>query len=151
METRLRHLTDIVAATGPAPSVRPEWFAGNHEAKLGQAVGVTQFGVNHVILEPGAASALRHWHEGEDEFVYVLSGQLTLIDETGEHALAAGSFVGFPAGEPNGHHLVNRSKAPATFLSVGTRKPGLETVHYPDDFAEPRTVLRDAAGRRMGA
>ena len=147
METRLRHLTDIAVTTGPARSIRTDWFVGNLEAKLGQAVGVTQFGVNHVRLEPGSVSALRHWHEGEDEFVYVLSGE----DENGEHVLVAGSFAGFPAGEPNGHHLANRSKALATFLSLGTRKPGLETIHYPDDFAAPQTVQRDAAGRRVGA
>jgi uncharacterized cupin superfamily protein len=149
MQTRLRRLAETPPAAGPPPRVKPEWFAGQAEAKLGQSVGVTQFGVNHLTLQPGARSALRHWHEGEDEFVYVLSGELTLIDENGEHALREGSFAGFPAGEPNAHQLANRSHAPASFLSIGTRKPGLETIHYPDDFAEPQTVSRDAMGRRV--
>ncbi len=104
--------------------------------------------MNHVTLAPGAWSALRHWHEGEDEFVYVLTGHLTLIDDNGEHPLPAGSYAGFPAGHANAHHLVNRSDAPASVLVAGTRKPGLETIHYPDDFAQPRTIRRDAAGRR---
>ncbi len=149
METRSHQLTDAPPAIKPPPGVKPEWFVGQGEIRLGGLVGLTQFGVNHVTLQPGARSALRHWHEGEDEFVYVLSGELTLIDENGEHVLTEGGFVGFPAGEPNGHHLANHSRASASFLAIGTRKPGLETIHYPDDFAKPRTVLRDASGRRV--
>ncbi|HXC55701.1 MAG TPA: cupin domain-containing protein [Rhizomicrobium sp.] len=152
METRLRHLAAVPVRSGLPDGVRdpvrPEWFAGRHEAQLGTAVGLAQFGVNHVVLEPGARSSLRHWHAGEDEFVYVLSGALTLIDGNGEHAMTPGSVAGFVAGEPNAHHLANRSAAPASFLVVGTRKPGVETIHYPDDFAQPRTVRRDTAGRR---
>jgi uncharacterized cupin superfamily protein len=110
---------------------------------------MTQFGVNHLTLEPGAFSSLRHWHEGEDEFVYFLSGRLILVDDNGEHALTRGSFVGFPAGRANAHHLVNRSRAAARCLVVGSRRVGRETIHYPDDFAEPRTVARNAAGERV--
>jgi uncharacterized cupin superfamily protein len=154
METELRHISDVpvrIGLTTSAPNlIKRELFAGNHEAQLAKVVGMTQFGVNRVILEPGSISSLRHWHEGEDEFVYVLSGTLTLIDENGAHALTEGSFAGFPAGRPNAHHLANRSKAPAAYLAIGTRKPGLETIHYPDDFAEPRQVRRDAAGNRVG-
>jgi len=152
-KTRVRRLDETPALAGlPAGVVnpiRPDWFARKTEAQLGRAVGMSQFGVNHLILEPGAYSALRHWHEGEDEFVFVLSGQAILIDDNGEHVLAAGSYAGFPAGAANAHHLTNRSDAPAHLLMVGTRKVGVETLHYPDDFAEPRTVTRDARGERI--
>ena len=104
---------------------------------MARAVDITQFGVNHVTLEPGSISALRHWHEAEDEFVYVLSGTLTLIDDNGEHTMEQGSFAGFPAGCANAHHLVNRSNASAIFIVVGSRKPGEERMHYPDDAIGP--------------
>ena len=138
-DTRRAHVDDIDDAPRPHydDMIKPELFVGNHEARLGKFVGLNQFGVNRVRLEPGSASALRHWHEAEDEFVYVLDGELTLIDENGEHPMPAGSFVGFPAGEPNGHHLVNRSAADATFLAIGSRKPGEDVCHYPDDDIGP--------------
>ena len=140
-DTRLRHVAQISVSTGIPKSfknpIKPELFAGNHEARLGSSVGLTQFGVNPVRLDPGSISSLRHWHEGEDEFVYVLDGRLTLVDENGEHALEAGSFVGFPAGVANAHQLVNRSDRTATFLAVGSRRPGQDTVHYPDDGLGP--------------
>jgi len=153
MGTKLRHISDVPVQTGlpaslPNP-IKPERFVGKHEAQLGKAVGLTQFGVNHLKLEPGSMSSLRHWHEGEDEFVLVLSGEPTLIDEYGEHALIEGNFVGFLAGQPNAHHFVNRSRLPATLLVVGTRKIGIETIHYPDDFPEPKTILRDSDGGRV--
>jgi uncharacterized cupin superfamily protein len=153
MKTELSRLEELPKSTGLPASiaepVRPELFVGKHEAQLGKAVGVTQFGVNHITLAPGAASSLRHWHEGEDEFVYILDGEVVLIDDNGEHYLSEGCFVGFPAGSPNAHHLANRSSAPARFIVVGTRKVGLETIHYPDDFAEPRVVTRDKHGNRI--
>jgi uncharacterized cupin superfamily protein len=151
VKTELGHLSSTPVITGlPASAtIKAELFAGKHEARLGTAVGLTQFGVNHLTLDPGAISALRHWHEGEDEFVFVLSGELVLIDETGEHALTAGSFVGFPAGSHNAHHLVNRSLAPASFLAAGTRRVGRETIHYPDDELGTQTVMRDSHGRRV--
>jgi uncharacterized cupin superfamily protein len=99
MNTELKPLKEIPKSTGPPSAivdpVRPELFVGKHEAQLGKAVGLTQFGVNHVTLEPGAASSLRHWHEGEDEFVYILDGELVLIDDNGEHRLSEGCFAGF--------------------------------------------------------
>jgi uncharacterized cupin superfamily protein len=153
MKTELKRLEELPKSAGLAPStaapVRPEWFVGRHEAQLGKAVGVTQFGVNHVTLAPGAASSLRHWHEEEDEFVYILEGELVLIDDNGEHHLSEGCLAGFPAGRPNAHHFANRSNAPARFIAVGTRRAGLETIHYPDDFAEPRIVMRDKHGNRI--
>ncbi|MFI4975046.1 MAG: cupin domain-containing protein [Caulobacterales bacterium] len=153
MDTRLGRLSSTPASSGlPAGlrnPIKPEQFAGKHEAQLGKRVGVTQFGVNHLVLEPGSVSALRHWHEFEDEFVYVLSGELVLIDENGEHGLSAGDFAGFPAGAANAHHLVNKSASPATYLVIGTRKRGREVIHYPDDNLGPITVLRDASGDRV--
>src|SRR3978361_858301 len=108
METRLKRLSDMPLRSGAEPgAIKAAAFAGNHEARLGKAVALTQFGVNHVTLDPGAISALRHGHEAEDEFVLVPGGVLTLIDENGEHMLVEGSFAGFPAGEANGHHIVN--------------------------------------------
>nr|WP_282184535.1 cupin domain-containing protein [Azospirillum baldaniorum] len=83
-------------------------------------------------LEPGAASALRHWHTRQDEFVYVLDGELTLVTDAGETVLRPGMCAGFPAGKPDGHQLVNRSDEPATYLEVGDRSAGDE-AHYPDE------------------
>ena len=104
---------------------------GREKAALGNLVGLTQFGVNLTRLKPGAASALRHWHENEDEFVYVLEGELVLIENEGEVLLRTGDAAGFKAGVPNGHHLVNRTNRDAVYLEVGTRAPS-EHAHYPD-------------------
>ncbi|HWA88410.1 MAG TPA: cupin domain-containing protein [Rhizomicrobium sp.] len=88
---------------------------------LGDAAGLTQFGVNLLQLPPGAASSQRHWHSTEDEFVYVLSGEVTLITGKGEEVLGAGDCAGFPCNDGDGHQLINRSGAPATCLEIGTR------------------------------
>lgn len=98
---------------------------------VGNPAGLTQFGVNLTVLPPGEQSALRHWHTHEDEFVYVLSGELVLITGDGEETMTAGSCAGFPAGVDNGHHLVNRSDADATFLEIGSRADDDEGI-YPD-------------------
>jgi uncharacterized cupin superfamily protein len=100
--------------------------------KLSEAVGLTQFGVNLLELPPGDWSSQRHWHAAEDEFVFVVSGELVLIDDLGEHPLKAGDCAGFKAGEPNGHHLVNRSDAEAVVLEMGSRRPDLDSCTYPD-------------------
>jgi len=105
--------------------------AGREKRRLGDALGLTQFGVNHVRLPPGNWSALRHWHIHEDEFVYVLAGELTLVSEAGRVLLKAGQAVGFPAGKANGHHLVNEGTADALYLEVGRRAES-DTVFYPD-------------------
>lgn len=147
MESLIAKL-DATAAT-PFPEAYRE-YAGNVERQLAKRVGLRQFGVNHLSLAPGSVSSRRHWHEQEDEFVYVLSGSVTLHDENGLHELGAGDFVGFPAGAPNGHRLINRSAAPALLMIVGTRKVGEERIHYPDlPDAGPVTVIRDAAGDRV--
>jgi uncharacterized cupin superfamily protein len=105
--------------------------AGRAKRVLGDRFGLSQFGVNHVTLEPGAQSSHRHWHEVEDEFIYVLSGEITLRNDEGEHRLTPGMCAGFKAGVANGHCLVNRSGQPASYLEIGTRSP-TEAAHYPD-------------------
>ena len=97
---------------------------------LGDAAGLTHFGVNIVRLPPGCASAQRHWHKTEDEFVYVLEGEVELITDAGAQTLKAGMAAGFPAGKPDGHHLVNKSRRDALYLEVGDRLPDDE-IEYP--------------------
>jgi uncharacterized cupin superfamily protein len=117
---------------------------GRERKRLGNAAGLDQFGVNLTTLKPGASSALRHWHEREDEFVYVLEGELVLIEDAGETPLRAGDACGFKANSGNGHHLVNRSDRNAVYLEVGTRSKH-ERVEYPEaDLA----VVRDDKGMR---
>ena len=98
---------------------------------LGDAFGLDQFGVNLAIIPPGAWSSQRHWHEKEDEFIYVLEGELVLADDSGEHLLTPGMCAGFKAGNGNGHCLKNLSDKPATYLEVGTRLQS-ERAHYSD-------------------
>jgi len=107
------------------------------ELRLAKPLSLTQFGVNHVRLEPGAWSSLRHWHIAEDKLIYVLEGTLTLIDNNSPHELTPSMFAAFPAGERNGHYIQNRSNQPGIFLAVGSRRPGKEMVPYPDDDFEP--------------
>ena len=114
------------------PSPFKARVAGRCKKRVGNAAGLKNFGVNWVTLAPGASSALRHWHEKQDELVYIIQGELTLITNDGEHVLQPGMMAGFPAGEANGHHLVNRSAAPAVYLEIGDRTPN-DIVHYPDD------------------
>jgi uncharacterized cupin superfamily protein len=102
---------------------------GREWQSLGDVVGLTQFGVNLVRLKPGAASSARHWHEQEDEFVYVVEGELVLVENEGETVVKPGDAAGFKAGVQNGHHLVNRTGRDAVFLVVGTRAQ-LERCHY---------------------
>ncbi len=98
---------------------------------LGDVVGLTNFGVNLVRLPPGFASSQRHWHTKEDEFVYVLEGELILITDDGEQVMTPGIAAGFPAGAENGHQLVNRLDRVAVYLEVGDRRADDECT-YPD-------------------
>ncbi len=100
--------------------------------KLGDAAGLTQFGVNLIRLAPGVWTSQRHWHFAEDEFVYVLAGEVVLITDDGEEILRAGDCAGFKAGVPNGHHIQNRSDAEAVLLEVGSRQPEGDGCDYPD-------------------
>jgi uncharacterized cupin superfamily protein len=99
--------------------------------RLGVAAGLTQFGVNVMRLPPGGWSSQRHWHAHEDEFIYVLEGELVLVTDGGEEILAAGDSAGFRAGVADGHHLQNRSTREAVVLEVGSVHPGGDTVEYP--------------------
>ena len=147
MKTHLANLASVEPA--------PNWgsrtaLEDKEERQLAKAVGIRQFGVNHLTLQPGSQSARRHWHEEEDEFVYVLSGCVVLRDDNGEIELATGAFVGFPSGNPNAHHIINRSSEPAALLVVGTRKVGEERIHYPDDpNPGPFKLVRDQYGHRI--
>jgi uncharacterized cupin superfamily protein len=105
--------------------------AGRARQSLGDAGGLTQFGVNLLQLAPGAASSQRHWHTHEDEFVTVLSGVVVLVTDQGEQTLRAGDCAAFPAGVANGHQIVNQSDATAVCLEVGSRIAG-DGAAYPD-------------------
>ncbi len=106
--------------------------AGRRKWRLGDAAGLTQFGVNLLRLPPGQWSSQRHWHAAEDEFVHVLEGEVVLVTDAGEEILRAGDSAGFKAGEPDGHHLQNRSDSEAVLLEIGSRRPSEEAVDYPD-------------------
>jgi uncharacterized cupin superfamily protein len=98
--------------------------AGRERRRLGDAVGLKTFGVNLTRLPPGCASSQRHWHTKQDEFVYVLDGEVVLVTDGGEQVLSAGMAAGFPGGRRDGHHLINRSSHDATYLEIGDRAPG---------------------------
>lgn len=91
--------------------------------RLGNAGNLTDFGVNLMRLPPGNWSSQRHWHSHEDEFIYVLEGELTLIEDGSETVLRAGDCAAFPKNTGNGHHMINKSDALAIYLEVGTRSP----------------------------
>ncbi len=118
--------------------------AGRHKQALGDVVGLTQFGVNITHIAPGSASSLRHYHEREDEFIYMLAGELVLIENDGEVVLKAGDAAGFKANSGNAHRLVNRSERDAVYFEVGTRSVD-ERVHYAD---VDLMLERNAASRR---
>ncbi len=100
--------------------------------RLGAACGMKNLGVNLVTLGAGGQSSVRHWHTLEDEFVYVLEGEVVLVSNAGEQTLKAGMCAGYPAGSKDAHHFINRSKQPAKYLEMGTNVPG-DTAFYPDD------------------
>ena len=124
----------------------PEQFkpfvAGRVKKRLGDAAGLKNFGVNLVKLEPRSYSALRHWHSSQDEFIFILEGEVTLVTDAGEQTLLPGMAAGFPAGEADGHHLINRSSEVAVYLEVGDRTP-LDLVTYPDHDL----MAKDDSGR----
>ncbi len=124
-----------VGSSYPEPFASP--VGGRRKQALGDALGLRNFGVNLVRLAPGALSSMRHWHSRQDEFVYVLEGELALVTDAGEQTLGPGMAAGFAAGSGDGHHLVNRSDRDAIYLEVGDRSPGDDVV-YPDvDLALP--------------
>jgi uncharacterized cupin superfamily protein len=123
-------LTAIVGTFYPPPYDEP--CRARERTRLGDAAGLTQFGVNLLRLPPGAWSAQRHWHVGEDEFIYVLSGEVVLVTDAGDEVLRPGDCAGFKASDKNGHCLQNRSGTDATVLEIGTRVPGGDTAYYPE-------------------
>jgi uncharacterized cupin superfamily protein len=120
-----------VRKTNAYPAQFKQPCEGREKTILGDLAGLTQFGVNRTKLPPGVASSLRHWHEQEDEFIYVLEGELTLVEDGGEKLLKAGDAAGWKAGVADGHMLVNKSTRDAVYLEIGTRVPR-ERAHYPD-------------------
>ncbi|HXY98088.1 MAG TPA: cupin domain-containing protein [Steroidobacteraceae bacterium] len=116
--------------------------------RLGDVFGLTRIGINHTTLPPGKESALRHWHTHEDEFVYVLEGELVLRTEGGEQRLAAGTCAGFPAGIADGHQLINRGDRPAVYLEISNRDPE-DGAHYSDPDVD-LAYLRGTFTRRDG-
>lgn len=126
---------DLTKVPGKAGSSYPHPFHqeadGRVRQALGDAGGLTQFGVNRTVLPPGAVSSQRHWHTAEDEAVYVISGEVTLITDAGETVLRSGDFAAYPAGVADGHRMINRSAKPAVYLEIGSRIPE-DDVHYPD-------------------
>jgi uncharacterized cupin superfamily protein len=104
---------------------------GRQRKRLGNAIGLDQFGVNLCRLKPGAASSQRHWHANEDELVYILEGEVVLCEDDGETVLRPGDAAGWKAGTPNGHCLINRTGKDAVFLEIGSRA-SRERVEYPD-------------------
>ncbi len=123
---------DAIAQTNrtgyPPPDDAP--VAGRHYRRLASALGLEDFGVSEVTLEPGAWSSQRHWHEGEDELVVMIEGEAVLVEEDARTLLGAGDIATFPKGEANGHHLVNEGSAPCRFVAVG--RPASSDCHYPD-------------------
>lgn len=137
---------DVEARVGTS---YPEPFRENVKTRskriLGDLFGLQNYGVNLVDLAPGSWSSQRHWHTHEDEFVYVVSGQLTLVTDEGEQVLTPGMVAGFPAGRSNGHHLINKSDAVASFLEIGDRIPEDE-CYYPDIDMQ---LVSDGKGGRV--
>lgn len=137
------------AAIYPTPFQRG--LEGRVKRALGNVFGLDQFGVNLVTLEPGTMSSQRHWHEREDEFIYVLEGTLTLVTDAGDTQLTAGMAAGFPAGDANGHHLINRTDMMVSYLEVGTRSD-TDAVDYPDiDMKATKTDGRLTLTRKDGS
>lgn len=141
-------LTSLIGTLYPPPFDAP--CVSRERKRLGDAAGLTQFGVNLLRLPPGVWSSQRHWHTGSDEFVYVVAGEVTLVTDAGEETLHAGDAAGFKADDRDGHCLRNLSSADALVLEIGTRVPPGDEVCYYSDI----DMKTDAAGgyaRRDGA
>jgi uncharacterized cupin superfamily protein len=119
------------APADPEAEARAEHYGASERLRYSDAGGLTQFGAHVETLQPGSRSSERHWHEEEDEFLFVLSGEATVIEEDGAHLLQPGDAACWPAGAANAHQVVNRSGTPCTYLIFGTRM-AREVIHYPD-------------------
>ena len=132
-------LNSVPVETGTTyPEAFRLFVAGRSRQRVGNAAGLKNVGVNLTTLQPGSQSALRHWHSAQDEFVYIVDGELILITDAGEQILKPGDMAGFAAGVENGHHLVNRSAEVATYLEIGARTQP-DSAYYPDQdlFCKP--------------
>jgi uncharacterized cupin superfamily protein len=125
----------VVGTLYPPPFDQP--CRARERTKLGDPAGLTQFGVNLLRLPPDAWSSQRHWHTGEDEFVYVIAGEVTLVTDSGEEVLRAGDAAGFPANDPNGHCLQNRAAHDAVVLEIGSRVAGSVGLYSDIDLVAP--------------
>jgi len=133
---------DVPVKTGTRYPKEMQGASESREKRaLGDALGLTNFGVNLVRMSPGTESSIRHWHTKSGEFIYVLEGELTLITDEGEQVLTPGLAAGFKANSANGHCIVNRSGQDALYLEVGDRMPGDE-VTYADVDMEKRLIDR---------
>jgi len=126
-----------------AREVEGRWYR-----RLAPATGLTDFGVSHVTLRPGAWSGQRHWHEGEDEFVVMVAGEAVLVDDTGRTPVGPGDCIAYPKGDANGHCLINESDVDCVFVAIG--RPPATDCHYPDidmhlDAAKGRQVRKDGS------
>lgn len=131
MPKKTDHATAPKAAGTLYPPPFDEPCLKRSRIRLGDAAGLTQFGVNLLTLPPGAWSAQRHWHTHEDELVFVVSGEVVMVTDDGEEIMRPGDSAGFKAGDTNGHHFQNRSQADAVLLETGSRIPD-DGAFYPD-------------------
>jgi uncharacterized cupin superfamily protein len=142
--TSLADIPQHTGASHPVPAA--DRCRARRKQRLGDAVGMDQFGVNRVEHAPGVWSTVRHWHSHEDEFVMVLEGELTLVTDGGAQTLKVGDCAGFKAGVEDGHRLENRTATLAVYLEVGSRRPEIDEVVYPDDDL---MLGRDADGSKV--
>ena len=152
------NLTNTKYTEGRYPRELIKYYQGNTDTykqiKVGDLGGLTQFGVNKTILPKNSATAMRHWHDKEDEFVFIISGSATLVDKDGKHEMNAGDCATFKAGDNNGHAIVNKSTEDVVLLEVGTRAQK-DIVHYTDkdlinDVDRTQTkqyTFKDSAGK----
>ena len=152
------NLINTKYSEGRYPKELIKYYQGNTDTykqiKVGDLGGLTQFGVNKTILPKNSATAMRHWHDKEDEFVFIISGSATLVDKDGKHEMNAGDCATFKAGDNNGHAIVNKSTEDVVLLEVGTRAQK-DIVHYIDkdlinDVDRTQTkqnTFKDSAGK----
>ena len=138
----LEDVPEISGTTYPAPYDTP--CIARRKKAIGDVGGLTQFGAHIITLPPSSWSSQRHWHSAEDEFIMVLEGCPTFIDDNGETELVPGNITTHPAGDGNGHHMQNRTEKDVKFLIIGTRNPEADSGHYPDiDLAIPANGTSD--------
>ncbi|SHI51909.1 cupin domain-containing protein [Wenxinia saemankumensis] len=142
----------MILTNGSVPPTRVTGSSTRTEQRYGDAGGLTRLGFNVTTLAPGEMSARRHWHEEEDEFLYVISGEATVIEEDGAHVIGPGDVCCWPAGVANAHHVVNRSDAEVVYLVAGAGGATRDVCHYPDHgevlhHSPPRWWMEDAEGR----